>query len=447
MRKGKSVIGQPVYSLSDGTKVDSVKDLILEEGEDGVVALLVSEGGLLGTSTVVPFSAVARFGPSAVMIDDRASAVPAASDPRVHEILERRGTLLGSRVITDGGEELGTIADLYFDETSGRISGYEVSGGLLGDATRGPSYLPFTDIRTIGTDVVIATDEAREILDRPVADQGVGQGAAEDGSEQADATADDPDASLVGARSQGDLTDRSGAVVVARGQSITPEMVERARAEGELDSLYRVAGVTRPGSTPDLTGEALSKAAETASDLWARFTSKVSEMTDAAGQRMDTQQTKARLDAINDAIGRPVTKVFLDRDDSVILDLGDLVTHQAIQRADDAGLLDSLLASVYRASDVTFTRDEMRAEIAGDSTVDKASGGASVVADLEAKVEDAEAAHGRSNGAGDQHPEPAEAESQNGRKGRADQEAGPVPGQTIGQRPDADMVASKENGR
>jgi len=438
MRKGKSVIGQPVYSLSDGTKVDSVKDLILEEGEDGVVALLVSEGGLLGTSTVVPFSAVARFGPSAVMIDDRASAVPAASDPRVHEILERRGTLLGSRVITDGGEELGTIADLYFDETSGRISGYEVSGGFLGDATRGSSYLPFTDIRTIGTDVVIATDEAREILDRPVADQAHGQVAAEDGSEEpADATAGDPDASLVGARSQGDLTDRSGAVVVARGQSITPEMVERARAEDELDSLYRVAGVTRPGSTPDPTGEALSKAAETASDLWARFTSKVSEMTDAAGQRMDTQQTKARLDAINDAIGRPVTKVFLDRDDSVILDLGDLVTHQAIQRADDAGLLDSLLASVYKAPDVTFTRDEMRAEIAGDSTVDKASGGASVVADLEAKVEDAEAAHGPSNGAGDQGREPAEPETHNGRQRRAGREAAAVPGQTIGQKPDA----------
>ena len=46
MRKGKSVIGQPVYTVSDGRKLDSVKDLVLEEGEDGVVALLVSEGGL-----------------------------------------------------------------------------------------------------------------------------------------------------------------------------------------------------------------------------------------------------------------------------------------------------------------------------------------------------------------------------------------------------------------
>ncbi len=129
-----------------------------------------------------------------------------------------------------------------------------------------------------------------------------------------------------------------------------------------------------------------SAGAETAADLWGRFSSRLSKMSDAAGQRMDAQQTKAQLDRINDAIGRPVTKVMLDRDDSVILDLGDLVTHQAVQRADDAGLLDSLLASVYKAGDVTFSREELRAKIAGDSTLDKASGGATVVTDLEQKL-------------------------------------------------------------
>ena len=132
---------------------------------------------------------------------------------------------------------------------------------------------------------------------------------------------------------------------------------------------------------------------------------------------------------INDAIGRPVTKVFLDRDDSVILDLGDLVTHQAVQRANDAGLLDSLLACVYKASDVTFTRDEMRAEIAGDSTVDKASGGASVVTELEAKLapapESAEDADDEEDGGST--PE---------REGGVDDDEPVRPGQTIGQRAD-----------
>ncbi len=400
MRKGKNVIGQDVFGISDGLRVDSVKDLLLEDGEDGVVALLVSEGGLLGSSRVVPFASVVRFGRSAVLIDAASSVVPAADDPRVAEILNQRHSLLGSRVITDDGEDLGTISDLYFDESSGRISGYEVSGGVIGDAMHGTSYLPFDHIRTIGGDVVIARAEAAQLLQsqeggltstvedlRSSLAERLPSMPDEEQSDPDDLVTHDPDGSLVGAKAQHDLFDADGSVVIANGQAISLELVQRARSEGNLDALYGSVGRSRPVPVGEQASEAVSTAVDTASDIWNRFTSRLSEMTDAAGQRMDTQQTRSRLDHINDSIGRPVTKVILDRDDSVILDLGDLVTHQAIQRAADAGLLESLLDSVFHASDVTFSRDEMRAEIAGDSTVEKSSGGAHIISELETRLE------------------------------------------------------------
>jgi uncharacterized protein YrrD len=446
MRKGKSVIGQPVYTVSDGRRIDSVKDLVLEEGEDGVVALLVSEGGLLNTSTVIPLASVVRFGPAAVMIDDGSSVVPATSDPRVNEILGRQGTLLGSKVISEGGAELGTIADLYFDESSGRVVGYEVSGGLISDVAGRSSYLPFDRIRTIGADAVVTVEE-------PVAPATATPGASTTGPSGASASgASRPsvDERLVGAPAGRDVTDRTGAVVVASGQVITAEAVQRARTAGVEGDLYDAAGIQRPGVEQPDPGETLSRAAETASDLWARFTSKLSEMTDEAGQRLDAQQTRGRLDAINDAVGRPVTKVFLDRDDSVILDLGDLVTHQAIQRAADAGLLDSLLACVYKGGDVTFARDEMRAGIEADSTVDKASGGASVVTELEERVAEPDASTAEPVGEAESE-DPAVNEGgqasesrwqpADGARDESEQEAiedpDGAPGQTIEQRPGA----------
>jgi hypothetical protein len=73
----------------------------------------------------------------------------------------------------------------------------------------------------------------------------------------------------------------------------------------------------------------------------------------------------------------------------VILDLGDLITHQAIQRADEAGMLDTLLTSVYRG-EVVFYRDEMKAQVEASSTVEKASGGAKVVEELATKLESTE---------------------------------------------------------
>jgi len=137
--------------------------------------------------------------------------------------------------------------------------------------------------------------------------------------------------------------------------------------------------------------DALGAAGDRAGSLWDQFTAKIGELTDANGRRMDAAQTKQRLDAIADAIGRPVTKVILDRDDNVVLNWGDIITHQAVQRAHESGGLDSLLSSVYKG-DAEITRAELRAptSIEAEATVDKAAGGAAVVEELQSKVDAAE---------------------------------------------------------
>lgn len=398
MRKAKLVIGQDVYSLADGARVDTVKDVLVDETEDIVVGLLIDTGGLLSTSKVIPMGAITSFGPSAVMIGSSSSIVRAETDPQISSMLTRGGSLIGNRVVSEDGTHVGSIADLYFDETTARITGYEVSGVEHGEVMGGSLYLPLEEVRVVGRDAVVVSTA---LLERTRSRQ-LPPVSAEPTDGEAPEENQDPRALLEGTRLRADLVDTDGSIVAANGQLITPELVDRAVANGNLETLYSAAGVQR-GPAP--TDQVMADATATAADLWARFTGKLAEMTDDAGQRMDAQQTRARLDRINDAIGRPVTKVFLDRDDSVILDLGDLVTHQAVQRASDAGLLDSLLDSVYKAPDVAFSRDEMRAGVGGHSTLDQAEGGASVVADLEdhlRQVEeprDPEAAGDREDGA------------------------------------------------
>lgn len=415
MRKGKTVIGQDVFSLADGRRVHSVKDLVVSEDHDSIVALLVDEGGLLGTSTIVPIESVHRFGPDAVMIEASSAVIPASADERVTATLDRKVTLLGTPVVTTEGERVGQIGDMYFDEVSGEILGYEVSGGTLGDVMRGTSWLPLTAIEVIGPDAIIATPEAAGLLEAQV---GGIQGALEQTRDSAastgedlgqrlqstitdvegtvgevaepDPVAEDPDGRLVGRRASTDVIDGTGSVVVANGQRVTLDHVRRARSEGGLDALYDGVGLERPVPVTEQLAAATRSATETASDLWSRFTSRLTDMTDSAGRRIDAEQTKGQLDRIHDAIGRPVTKVFLDRDDNVILDLGDLVTHQAVQRAYEAGQLEQLLASVYKAPDISFTREEMKAPVPGDSTIEQASGGAAVMDELETKVTESE---------------------------------------------------------
>ena len=93
-----------------------------------------------------------------------------------------------------------------------------------------------------------------------------------------------------------------------------------------------------------------------------------------------------------DAVGRPVTKVILDLQDRVVLDLGDIITHRAVQQAHEAGALDSLLGSVYKA-EVQFEKHELRAERPGAAALEQAegTGGAQVVEELRGKVEQSQA--------------------------------------------------------
>jgi len=397
MQKGKSVIGKDVLSLATGVRIHSVKDILIGADNDQVVAFLVDEGGLLGTSTVVPFEAVTSIGPDAVVIDQDEAVIPASSDPDVKAILERTDKLLGKAVYTDQGQKMGSLADLYFDDASGRITGYEVSGGTLGDLARGPSYLATEELLIAGNDVVFISRAAGESLEGQVgglqgkiAEASDNLGGAADTAKQKLASAEPtPEERLIGKRSGTDVTDERGSIVVASGQRIAADHVARAKATGNLQALYDAADAWDAQQRDQQTKAAVEQVGDTAGDLWDKFTAKIGEVTDAAGQRMDEQQTKTRLAQINDAIGRPVTKVILDRDDEVILDLGDIITHQAVQQASDAGLLDTLLDSVYKG-EVAFERDEMKVKVAAMSTVDKASGGAAVVDELSTKVETAE---------------------------------------------------------
>ena len=407
MRKGKSLIGKDVLALDDGTKLQKVNGVIVDPGGQRLVALVVDEGSLMSSTKVVPIEEISSFGRDAVVVEGHGSIVTTAEAPGLKEIVDQSEKIVGKKVFTITGDEQGTIADIYFDEPSGKVLGYEVSGGFLGDAAKGTSYLPSEEITAIGADVIYVQPEVADTLDQQVGgvqgalqDAGQKLGETKDGLAAKASSASDNaarnggDASgdaLIGKRTGSDVETDSGAVIVPQGRRVRPEDVEAARSAGKLPALTSAVALGAAQDAGAGAKDALGSAGDSAVSLWDQFTAKLSEMTDATGKRLDEQKTKSRLADIADAVGRPVTKVILDREDNVILNMGDIITHQAVQRAHDAGGLDSLLQSVYKAN-VEFAKEEMRAPAAvqAEATVEKASGGATVVEELEDKVQTAE---------------------------------------------------------
>ena len=83
MRKGKSVIGKDVLSLEDGVKLETVDDLVIDPEGRRVVAIIVTEGGFLSSSKVVPTDQVASYGKDAVVVLSEGSVISVSDHPEL----------------------------------------------------------------------------------------------------------------------------------------------------------------------------------------------------------------------------------------------------------------------------------------------------------------------------------------------------------------------------
>ena len=441
MHKINAVIGQNVISLSDGHSIGSVKDVVISDANDSVAALVLDEGGLLSASRVVPIDRVHSYGRDAVVVDGDDAVADATTLPELD--VDPRRSLSGMKVYSAAGEEVGTIADVYFEEDGG-IVGFEVSGGKVDDLASGRRFLPVEGLDRIGDEIVYVTPEIVGDLGPVPGGSGgvagtlddlatkVGE-AANQAGEKLSATgtkvaetvgsstpegATTPGSDLVGKRSGSDVADTDGSIIVANGQLISQQHVSRAESAGELASLRAAADAWTAAERERVISGTIESVTDAAGSAWDRFMGKISELTDETGKRVSEQQTKARLAAINDAVGRPVTKVILDRSDEVVLNLGDIITHEAIQRAYDAGILDTLLESVYKG-EVAFDRDEMKAATEGTSTVERAAGGAAVVEELETSVQSADEQRQQQSDAKHREADEARASRESERQERA----------------------------
>jgi len=427
MRKGKSLVGMTVLGLEDGVRVETVSDVVIDPDGRRLIALVIDEGGFLSSSKVILVEDVTSFGKDAIVVKDGHSVVAVSDNPALRELVGRKDRLIGKKVYTVEGNAQGTISDIYFDEGTGTIVGYEVSGGLLGDLATGVSYLPTEDITNIGPDAIYVVPEAEDALDAQVGGlKGMVEGTGERvGSALSGAASGGAEGALVGKRTGSDVEAPDGSVLIPRGRRIRPEDVATAKQQDALPALTASVASAEAAKAGAAAKDAVGAAGDAVGSLWDQFTRKIGEMTDASGKRVDEEQTKRRLAEIADAIGRPVTKVVLDRGDDVVLNLGDIITHQAIQRAHEAGGLDSLLGSVYRGT-VEFSRDEMRAPAEAQATVDKSSGGAPIVEQLERKVEDAQEEREAQNEQKRAEASAAREERERDRKAREQERATPT---------------------
>ncbi len=354
MRKGNDIIGKAIVAFDTGEKIGRVKDLIFDQERNYLVALLVQEGGLMSEARVVPLVAIQSIGMDAAIVSSADRIIPAKSDPTVANILDRNNIMTGTHIMTVSGQDLGKMVDLYFDETSGAIEGYEVSGGIFADAYSGRSFVPAVQTLRIGKDYAFVPVMVADLMEEQVggikaaiqdtsdkmqvAAQKAGEQISEVSRQATTQIANaivDPESQkqfVLGRKTESEVLRPDGSVFIPANKLVTVADAKAAEQLGILDRLYRAAG-------GNLTEDAMQRAQEIGKDV-------KDKASDVAQGVKDKANAAAAHYTIDQALGRRVTTTVRTRNGSIVAASGQIVTQQTIERAQTHHLEEALLRSV-----------------------------------------------------------------------------------------------------
>lgn len=332
MRKGSDVIGKVVVTYDTGKKIERVIDLIFDQERNQLLGFLVEEKGLFRDAKVIPLKEVQAIGLDAMVVHSKESVVEAHHSPAIAKILHHNNVLRGTKILTTAGLNLGELVDLFFDEQSGLVEGYEVSGGVFADAYSGRSFVPAPETLKIGYDVAFVPSETAQMM----AEQVGGIRGAVQATE--------------------DMWQDSAETANRRLQAAAQSMNEQLQSSVETVNRSLKEASQNAGEHLQAANDATSSKLQNFNrDAAATLTNKL----------VDPAEQKVYV------IGKYVEQDVLTPDGSVLLSQGQKVTLAYAEAADRMGILSEL----YRATAGSLTANISRhLQTAMESTTDQIQG-------------------------------------------------------------------------
>ncbi len=160
------VLNLPVICADNGRKAGIVKDILFSTGDRQVKALLLEQRRLSSKRRIIWFDDMVSLGDDAVIVGssdcvadmDRTSFREAFGEET--SPIGDEGGLIGTKVYSKAGDEVGVIRDVMFDPVTGRIEGFEISDGLLQDVIHGRKVLPLLGKAEFGREFAVVDKEA-----------------------------------------------------------------------------------------------------------------------------------------------------------------------------------------------------------------------------------------------------------------------------------------------
>ncbi|MNI00442.1 PRC-barrel domain protein [compost metagenome] len=165
MRKATDLIGMPVIAIDTGKQVGQVKDVCMDEYWN-LHGIILEVKHWFTPSRFIAWSDLTACGDDVVTIQDESAIHELQDDAQLFALIGGKQRLKGLPVITESGQQLGMVEDVYLESNMGRqIVGYEISEGFISDLKEGRKWLPMPEKVTIGEDAVIVPIHCIEEVD------------------------------------------------------------------------------------------------------------------------------------------------------------------------------------------------------------------------------------------------------------------------------------------
>lgn len=153
MKRSVEIVGQPIISITEGKEFGHVKELLINNTNGTVAALVIDDGKWYQGAKLLPFEAIAGLGEYAVTINNSQNILTLADRPEFETFFAAGVKIIGTKVLTKGGKIEGKINEFTVDN-SGKINICEL------EKTEGEIVdLAAQKIVTFGKEVLIISDE------------------------------------------------------------------------------------------------------------------------------------------------------------------------------------------------------------------------------------------------------------------------------------------------
>ena len=252
MKKSAEIMGLPIISITEGIEVGTVQTLVIDGAQRTTVALAVDDGKWYKAAKLLPLSAILGVGESAITIESSNNVVSLENAPELEKLLEADISVVGSRVLTKGGEWKGVITEMTIDE-NGRIVSFDVETDATGvvetvDAER--VYTFAKDVTVIGAEEdkvpvqpvaaavsAPAAPKTAEVVETAAKVVAAPEAAPEAASDAAQKVEEKSKRFMIGKKATRKIQTESGLLIVDQGSEITEEVIQKAKLANKFVEL------------------------------------------------------------------------------------------------------------------------------------------------------------------------------------------------------------------